>query len=144
MELCLGWLDWDLERMRLRARTNKADVCGVGDACYNSIAPCAITALCHMALLKQSTTPAHVPGDDESMFAPKRKLEENELDKATTSQFYIDIFNDNLVRGDAIRAAAAQSVICVCCAADRNEELKKEPLGLLVSLEWILDRILGE
>ena len=145
MELCLGWLDWDLERMRSRARTSKADLCGVGDACYNNIAPCAITALCHMALLKQSTTPAPVPGGhDESMFAPKRKLEENELDKATTSQFYIDIFNDNLVRGDAIRAAAAQSVICVCCAADRNEELKKVPLGLLVSLEWILDRILGK
>lgn len=151
MELCLGWLDWDLERMRLRAKTNKADPCGAGDACYNSVAPSAITALCHMALLMQITTPTPVSDDvsppisggDDSTFAAKRKLKEKELDKATTSQFYIDIFDDDLVRGDAIRAAAAQSVICICCAADRNEALKKEPLGLLVSLEFLLDRILG-
>lgn len=145
MKLCLGWLDWDLERIRLRGRTNKADVCGIGDACFNSVAPCAITALCQMALLKQITTPAPVPGgDDDSMFASRRKLEGNELDKATTSQFYIDIFDDKLVRSDAIRAAAAQSVVCLCLAIDRNDDTKKEPLGLLTSLEFILDRILGK
>ena len=145
MELCLGWLDWDLERIRLRTRLSNADNCGVGDASFTCVAPCAITAMCHMALLKQSTTSSPVldNGVVDNILA-KRKLEESGVNKATTAQFYIDIFDDDFVRGDAIRAAAAQSVICICCAADRNVELQKEPLGLLLSLEFILDRILGK
>jgi len=145
MELCLGWLDWDLERIRLRTRLRNADNCGVGDASFTCVAPCAITAVCHMALLKQSTTSSPVldNGVVDDILA-KRKLEESGVNKATTAQFYIDIFDDDFIRGDAIRAAAAQSVICICCAADRNEEIQKEPLGLLRSLEFILDRILGK
>jgi len=152
MELALEWLDWDLERMRIRAKSIQANLTGIGDACYATIAPCAITALCHMALLKQSTTfmvadegssPTAAGIADDSMYGLKRKPEDSELDKTTTAQFYIDIFDDHLA--DAVRAAAAQSVACICCAADRNIALKKEqPLGLLVSLEFMLDRILGK
>jgi len=151
MEFALEWLDWDLERSK--SQSSQTNLTGVGDACYSTIAPCAITALCHMALLKQSTTfnpvadkgssPTGVDTDDSSLFGVKRKPEDSELDKTTTAQFYIDIFDDHWVRADAIRAAAAQSVICICCAADRNTESKKEPLGLLVSLEFVLDRILA-
>ena len=145
MELCLGWLDWDLERMRIRAKASQANLTGIGDACYNTIAPCAITALCHMSILKQSTTVADpmVGKDDNFATGVKRKPESLELDRTASAQFYIDIFDDELVRADAIRAAAAQSVACICCAADRNEATKKEPLGLLLSLEFLLDRILG-
>ncbi|KAL7553517.1 hypothetical protein ACHAWF_016790, partial [Thalassiosira exigua] len=151
MESCLGWLEWDLERTRLRAEANRANLTGVGDACHSTIAPCAITALCHMALLKQSTTLIPAGDKDSSTtdradgghsFGVKRKPEEIEMDKTSTAQFYIDIFDDKLVKADSVRAAAAQSVVCICCAADRNEAVKKDPLGLLVSLEFLLDRLL--
>lgn len=153
MKLAIEWLDWDLERLRICAKSSQASLTGVGDACYATIAPCAITAICHMALLKQSTTFSPVADkgsssiasvDGNSFMGSKRKTDDGELDKVTTAQFYIDIFDDPWVRADAICAAAAQSVVCICCAADRNEEDKKEPLGLLVSLEFMLDRILGK
>lgn len=152
MNLCMGWLEWDLERMRIRAKANEANLTGVGDACYNSIAPCAITALCHLSLLKQSTTPASTPdmvnyragSNDGSTSGAKRKTESSEFDETATAQFYIDIFDDVLVKSDSIRAAAAQSIACICCAADRSEAQKKEPLGLLVSLEFMLEKIIGK
>ena len=153
MKLCLGWLDWDLERLRIRAESNKVNHTGVGDSCYTTIAPCAITALCHMALLKQSTTfklaaenggAAPMDTVNGSDVSGKRKLGNSEIDMTTTAQFYVDIFDEHLTRADAICAAAAQSVVCICCAADRDEALKNEPLGLLVSLEFLLDRILGK
>ena len=153
MKLCLGWLDWDLERLRIRAESNKVNHTGVGDSCYTTIAPCAITALCHMALLKQSTTfklaaenggAAPMDTVNSSDVSGKRKLGNSEIDMTTTAQFYVDIFDEHLTRADAICAAAAQSVVCICCAADRDEALKNEPLGLLVSLEFLLDRILGK
>jgi hypothetical protein len=95
-----------------------------------------------MAVLKQCTMPVLLGsssstdgtvGDSE---ITKRKPD-SELDKTATAQFYIDIFEDDLVKGDAIRAAAAQSVTCICCASDRDE-------GLLMSFEFMLDRILGK
>ena len=151
MDLCLGWLFWDLERMRIRAKTNQGSLTGVGDACHTSISPCAITALCHMALLKQSTTSAQTTEKesptnnlDDCSIGEKRKTKNSEADKTASAQFYIDIYDDKLVRADAIQAAAAQSVVCVCCAADRIEVADKEPLGLLASLEFLLDRILGK
>ena len=149
MKSCRSWLDWDLERERLRDETNKGNLSGVGDACNSNIAPCAITALCHMTLLKQCTTSlveideatvgsAYVPGS-------KRKSVLELDESSTTAQFYIDIFDDeNVAKADPIRAAAAQAVVCICCAADRNDEANTEPLGLLLSLEFMLDRILGE
>jgi len=76
------------------------------------------------------------------VFGAKRKPEESALDRTATTQFYLDIYDDRFVREDAIRAAAAQSVVCICCAADQHEALKKEPLGLLLSLEFLLDRVL--
>jgi len=144
MELCLGWLEWDLERMRIRAKAN-ISLTGVGDACFNTISPCAITALCHMSILKQRTAVTDKGSHDDNFTSgAKRKPESLEMDKTATAQFYIDIFDDELVKSDAIKAAAAQSIACICCASDRNEAVKKEPIGLLVSLEFMLDRILGK
>jgi len=142
IELCLGWLEWDLERMRIRAQAN-ISLTDVGDACFNTISPCAITALCHMSILKQCTTVAADKGDNFTS-GTKRKPESLHMDKTATAQFYIDIFDDELVKSDAIKAAAAQAIACICCASDRNETVKKEPIGLLVSLEFMLDRILGK
>lgn len=140
MGLCLGWLEWDLERLRVRARTCRANSTGAGNACYGCVAPCAITALCQMSILKQCTMPtlrgsSSTATVDELTFA-KRKPE-SELNKTATAQFYIDIFDDDLITGDSIRAAAAQAAACICCASDRDD-------GLLVSFEFILDRILGK
>ena len=153
MESCRGWLEWDLEREDFRAISNRSDCTGVGGACYATIAPCAITALCHLALLKQSTTISFL-GDrrvspevtmkNNLASGAKRKPEGVELDEPASAQFYIDVFDHRPARADATRAAAAQSVVCICCAADRNESENAEPLGLLLSLEFILERILGK
>ncbi|KAL9189004.1 hypothetical protein ACHAXT_011494 [Thalassiosira profunda] len=139
MELCLGWLEWELERMRFRTEIQEANLTGIGDGSQSTVAPCAITALCHLALLKQSTT--FKSAADDAISPAKRKLE-GEFEKAATAQFYMDIFDDPSVNDDSIRAAAAQSVVCICCAADRDETKKTGPLGLLASLEFLLDRIL--
>ena len=119
MKLSLEWLDWDLERMRIRTKS-QADLTGIGDACNATVGPCAITALCHMALLKQSTTSSVGSdkatggmGDNDSVLGAKRKPEESALDKTTTAQFYLDIYDDRFVREDTIRAAAAQAVVCI-------------------------------
>lgn len=150
MDLCLGWLQWDLTRMRSFARTGKTNPIGAGDACYSCVAPCAITALCHMAILKQCTMSTLVSNKESSSSVDRyddsestKRKPEREPDKTATAQFYIDIFDGDFT-SDAIRAAAAQSVVCICCAADRDEVIGKEPLGLLLSLEFILDRILGK
>merc|ERR1712032_1521864 len=71
-----------------------------------------------------------------------KRNEPTELDRICTAQFYIDIFDDPSIGEDTIRAAAAQAVACMCCAADRNEAFSKEASGLLLSLEFLLDRIL--
>ena len=95
-----------------------------------------------MAILKQCTMPvllgssSSTDGTVGDSGITKRKPD-SELDKTATAQFYIDIFDDDLVKGDAIRAAAAQSVACICCASDRDE-------GLLMSFEFMLDRVLGK
>ena len=144
MKLCLSWLEWDLERHRIRARGGEPSRASTraGESCRSSISTCAVTALCHMALLRQSTT---VDGCAAGSPRPGgKRRHSSDLDGACTAQFYIDIFDDPLVGSDAVRAAAAQAVVCVCCAADRHEATSKEASGLLLSLEFLLDRIIGE
>lgn len=147
MKSCRSWLDWDLERERIRTEANGGNLSGVGDACNTNIAPCAITALCHMTLLKQCTTTvvgnSDLTKDGDFASGSKRKPGVDELDESSTAQFYINIFDDKRVaKADAVRAAAAQAVACICCAADRNDTPNTEPMGLLLSLEFMLDRIL--
>lgn len=146
METCRSWLDWDLERLRIKIVKNKAHVTGFGEACQSNIAPCAITALCHMAILKQisSISSADEPQNIDSTVGSKRKIGQSKLDEPTRAQFYVDIFNAQPSLPDATRAAAAQAFVCICLAADRSEGTVKEPLGLLTSLEFLLDGILGE
>jgi len=144
LESCRGWLEWDLERERMRAKSERADLTGIGGACHASIAPCAITALCHLALLKQCTTASDIFSTPSDKVAPgtKRKPESIEVDDCATAQYYVDIFDSQPSRADAARAAAAQAVVCICCATDRDMDSEKEPLGLLLSLEFLLQRIL--
>jgi hypothetical protein len=143
METCRSWLDWDIFRGRIKAEINKADVTGFGGACQSNIAPCAITALCHMALLKQITSISHEESSQADANVGSKRKEQSKLDEPTRAQFYVDLFDD-LVLSDNARAAAAQAFICICLAADRFGESVKEPLGLLTSLDFLLDRILGK
>jgi len=147
LKSCRSWLDWDLERERLRAEVTRGNISGIGDSCHANIAPCAITALCHLTLLKQCTTTLSdndgVEKGGDFVSGSKRKSGLDDLDESSTAQFYIDIYdNKKVANADAVRAAAAQAVACICCAADRNDMPNTEPLGLLLSLEFMLDRIL--
>jgi hypothetical protein len=102
-----------------------------------------------LTLLKQCTTTLSdndgVEKGGDFVSGSKRKSGLDDLDESSTAQFYIDIYdNKKVANADAVRAAAAQAVACICCAADRNDMPNTEPLGLLLSLEFMLDRILGE
>ena len=145
METCRSWLDWDLERTRICSEMSKTNLTGCGSGCQRNIAPCAITALCHLALLKQTTSiTQHETKDAHNVLGSKRKCEQTRIDEPTCAQFYVDLFDSHQIQADVTRAAAAQSVVCICCAADRIEASVKEPVGLLMSLEFLLDRILGK
>ena len=148
IESCRSWLDWDLERGRIKSEANKTNFTGFGGACESNIAPCAITALCHMTLMKQITSISNETETEESsghdsMIGLKQK-EQSILEEPTRAQFYADIFDGHPHQSDNTRAAAAQAFVCICLAADRTEESTKEPLGLLTSLEFLLDRILEQ
>jgi hypothetical protein len=141
LESCRSWLDWDLERRRILSETNKSDFTGFGAGCQSTIAPCAITALCHLALLKQCTSTSQQEVKHAENIGLKRKYEQTRIDEPTQAQFYADLFDSRPVNADSTRAAAAQSFACICLAADRMEASAKEPVGLLTSLEFLLDRI---
>ena len=144
METCRSWLDWDMERTRIKSEANKSNFTGLGESCQSNIAPCAITALCHMAILKQvSSTSTNEQLGADSVLGSKRRAEETKLDEPTHAQFYVDIFNAQPALPDSTRAAAAQAFVCICLAANRSEGTADEPLGLLASLEFLLDGILG-
>ena len=144
METCRSWLDWDMERTRIKSEANKSNFTGLGESCQSNIAPCAITALCHMAILKQvSSTSTNEQLGVDSVLGSKRRAEETKLDEPTHAQFYVDIFNAQPALPDSTRAAAAQAFVCICLAANRSEGTADEPLGLLASLEFLLDGILG-
>jgi len=153
MEACHRWLDWELYRESIRCETEMETMTGVGGGCYSTIAPCAITALCSLALLRQSTTDAYIEEGEGNVEAKstdcplsgtKRKSHDRnkKSEEAATAQFYVDIFDSRPIRSDATRAAAAQALACICCAADRLEYFSAEPVGLLTALEFMLERIL--
>ncbi len=140
MEICYRWLEWDLykETLRIENEMEKMSISG-----RSVIAPCAITALCSLALLRQCTTDSSVDKSSHANRGQASKSEQSKIiDDASNPQFYIDIFDSRPPRNDAIRAAAAQAVLCLCCAIDRTEH--PEPVGLLNGLEFTLKRMLGK
>lgn len=184
MQICHRLLDWELykevTRLELQQSNTENDVdctsTGVGVECYTSVAASAITALCSMAILKQSTTSHDVLNTSINSNAADDKYDEDEYlledeyydnsndvsvkkrkihtksdeaaSEAASAQFYANIFDFKPRRADAVRAAAAQAVVMICCAADRLENESRtatnnnEPLGLLYALEFLLTRIL--
>lgn len=139
MKVAHGWLEWELYREKVRFELEAETRTGISGNCHNIIAACAIVGLSCLAILKQSTT-------DPSTEVPKsdNMAAGENLDRVATSKFYMDIFDSRPRRNDLTRAACAQAVACICCAADRFEEETASSLGLLTTLEFLLDRILGK
>jgi hypothetical protein len=148
MESSRRWLEWELFREGTRAAIEAQSLSGVSGVCYESIAACALAALSSLAILRQSTTDPPADNDeaslkpkDESDAAIRERRRQKMLDEASTAQFYIRIFDSKPQRPDVTRAACAQAVACICCAANRFENESQKPVGLLTALEFILDRI---
>jgi hypothetical protein len=138
MELAKGWLDWEMYRETIRAEVNLATRTGIAGNCHDVIASCAIVSLSSLAILRQSTTNSiHENKDNKSKSS-------DPLDEVTTAKYYMDIYDSKPPRNDHTRAAAAQAVACICCAADRFEIEAIPALGLLTALEFLLDRIIDE
>jgi len=141
MEACQRWLEWDLYKEDIQCEDEVVNMTGIG---RNSvIAPNAITGLCSLALLRQVTTDADTDNTDKTEPSNKRKIDRvaEMIQNVTSAQYYIDIFDSTPVRADTTRAAAAQAVTCLCCAADRIPN-DRDSIGLLTALEFLLERIL--
>ena len=141
MEVSRRWLDWELYRESVRKHLESKSLAGVSGVCYDTIAPSAITALYTLSILRQSTTdpPATSTKIQDSSAESKERF--RKLDEVASASFYISIFDSKPQRSDVTRAACAQAVACVCCAADRFESDTKKPVGLLTALEFMFERI---
>ncbi len=167
LDICRCWLDWALYQETISYRFDSEVLTGIGVGFFSIISPASITALCSLALLKQSTSAAgalkneneeekneialedcmEIDGADYPRIEVKTTAKSNvtyETEEAATAHFYINIFESLPPKADITRAAAAQAVTCICCAADRFKTGNEEALGLLTSLEFLLDGILGE
>jgi len=142
MEICRRWLDWELYRERIRMEVDMESMSGVSGVCYDSIAACAITALSSLAILRQSTTEKQTVAATAKSQSSETSDEASKFQESASADFYIKIFDSKPHRSDVTRAACAQAIICVCCAADRFEEASKKPTGLLFALEFVLERII--
>jgi len=131
-----GWLDWELYRERMRSEDMSETSTGISGNCYDMIAACAIVSLACLVILKQCTVNPDSAADKEMVHGDAG----NDI---ASAQFYMDIFDSKPVRNDLTRAACAQAVACICCAADRIEEENSPAIGLLCALEFLLDRIIG-
>lgn len=128
-----NWIDWELYRERIRSELAREDGTGISGNCYNMISSCAIVSLANLAILMQcsSTTLSNDQVNDIA------------TDDIASANFYLSIFDSKPLRNDLTRAACAQATVCICCASDRLET-QAEPLGLLIGLEHLLDRIVGK
>lgn len=136
LKVARNWLDWELYRENLRLKVGQETQVGVSGNCHDLISCCAIVALVNVTILIQSTT------DPFSIDSSKEDASEREkITEPSSGTFYTDIFDAQPQRNDLTRAAAAQAFVCICCAADRFEN--GPTTGLLLSLEFLLERILG-
>jgi len=144
MELCRSWLDWELYREKIRDEVAAETWSGVSGNCHNHIAASAVLALSNLAILRQCTSdPPETPKPDSQTGAVKDAPERN-LDDESSTKFYVDLFDSEPHRNDFTRAACAQAMTCICCAADRLKNVEAEAGGLLSALEFLLRRINGK
>ena len=131
-----NWIDWELYRERIRWELAREDGSGITGNCYDVTSSCAIVSLANLTILKQcSSASLATSSEDQS-----NDIAQNDI---ASADFYLSIFDSRPLRNDLTRAACAQGAVCICCASDRLES-QSEPLGLLIGLEHLLDRILGK
>lgn len=141
------WLQWELYREDIRMEVERNVLSGLLSRCHDRIAACAIISLCNLIILKQSTmdseeqTIMRESSSDVDFDDLTKESSNDQLDEAATAKFYKDILFATPSRNDLTRAASAQALACICCAADRFEK-GDWPLGLLTALELLLDVIL--
>jgi hypothetical protein len=140
-----SWLQWELFRDRIRTDQEMICLSGISGNCYDVATACAVIGLSNLCIAIQSTTDYEIktPSDHlGSRTSGSRTFITNDGDAACAS-YYLEIFDSKPYRSDPIRAACAQALTCVCCAADRFEEDSVTPVGLLCALEFLLNRIIG-
>lgn len=142
LKVARSWLEWELYRENIRLEIAQETQSGVSGNCNDVIAACAIIALSNLAILKQSTTDKEASSSSEEAEAPSKKDRSDE--DIFSAKFYIEIFDSKPIRNDLTRAACAQALTCICCAADRFEKPGVQPVGLITALEFLLNRINGE
>lgn len=140
MKAALGWLEWELYREKIRLEIEAETQTGISGNCNNMISACGVLALSSLAILKQSTSDPSIEGPKTEGLSDEDSAK---LEEASTSQFYMELFDSKPHRNDQTRAACAQAMACICCAADRMEKETNNSVGLLTALEFLLDRILG-
>lgn len=130
IQIAYRWLQWGLYKERTALEDDSMAKSGLSIS-GASIASSAITSLYSLALLHQTTMSSNLDNNDESSAV---------LREITSISFYIDIFDEDKLT-DITRAAAAQAITCICCAADRFLDKNKGPTGLLSALEFLLEKI---
>ena len=140
IELTKCWLEWELFRERVRSdMEGKEGETLVGGNCFDVVSACAIVALANLVMLKQCTTTSSTPKSSE------QSLDDGDtIDQVTTAEYYGNILESKFILNDLARAAAAQALTCICCAADRFEVDAAPALGLLTSLEILLTHIASD
>lgn len=148
LQASTNWLQWELYREQIRMETEEETLSGISGNCYDVAAACAIAGLSTLSITIQSTTDMEAKRNrnaSHNVQLDKRSVHRsnaNEVD-VTSAQYYLDIFNDKPRRNDLTRAACAQAISCICCAADRFED-SAPSLGLLCALEFLLNSIIGK
>ncbi|KAL3922866.1 MAG: hypothetical protein SGILL_001976 [Bacillariaceae sp.] len=146
MQICRRWLEWELYRETIRQEHQKDLMTGVSGVCYDTVAACAITALSTLAILRLSTTDPHPQVNEDDHTVDSNDGTKNEdrnvdnLEEVANASFYMEIFDSKPNRSDTTRAACAQAILCMCCAAGRFDNWTKS-VGLLTGLEYVFQRI---
>lgn len=129
LRLARDRLEWELYREKVRRDMYTKDAApSFGGTSRGVVSSSAVLATAILAIQKQCTT-------DPSLSTSAELPEAN-------ATFYSDIY-DARTTNDTTRAACAQAILCVCCAADRFENKESPPIGLLAALDFVLDRIAG-
>lgn len=154
-----SWLLWELYRENVRLEQMSETRCEISGNCYDVAAACAVTGLSTLCISRQSTIDPDskrssvVVGNESANFTLDATTTSGSLasiqddfseEDPATARFYVRIFNSKPRRNDLTRAACAQAITCICCAADRVEQESVQPVGLLCALEFLLNNIIGK
>lgn len=140
IKIVQGWVEWEVYREKIRQEINDGLSSGFGGR-YSKVSACALTALSHLIIARQSTIEENsTDSTKEDAGASENSGTGSRGPLPTHVGYYRNFFLD-FSNNDLTRAAAAQAMLCIGCAADRFESKENPPLGLLTSLELVLEVI---